>query len=134
VVGIGGPPQRQVVDSLAAYAPMWWPAGLGAALALALALLAARRRSLVLLCAGIGLAVLAGVWQASTILFSGLAGSGLGESAMGALFARELIAASIAGFTPWIGATAWTGATLFVVGLLGLVLRQRKRTVTAPAP
>ncbi len=133
VVSIGGPSQRQVVDKLAAYAPMWWLAGLGAVMALALAVLAARRRSAVLLCTGIGLAVLAGVWQASTVLFSGLAGPGLGESAMGALFARELIAASITGFAPWIGATAWTGAAVFVAGLMGLVLRRRKRAVTASA-
>lgn len=132
VVGIGGPSQRQLVDSLAAYTPMWWPAGLGAVMALALAVLAARRRSVVLLCTGIGLALLAGLWQASSAFFGGLAAGGLGESAMGALFARELVAGSIAGFAPWIGATAWTGAALFVMGILGLVLRRRKRAATAP--
>ena len=133
VVAIGGPSQRQVVDRLAAFAPMWWPAALGAVMALALAVLAARRRSAVLLCTGIGLAVLAGVWQASTVLFSGLAGAGLGESAMGALFARELIEASAAGFAPWIGATAVAGGVLFLMGLLGLVLLGRRKPRTAPA-
>jgi hypothetical protein len=133
VVAIGGPSQRQAVDRLTAYAPMWWPAGLGAVMALALAVLAARRRSVVLLCTGIGLAVLAGVLQAGTVLFAGVAGAGLGDSAMGALFARELIAASVAGFAPWIGTTAMCGGALFLAGVLGLALRRRKEPDPAPA-
>ncbi|WP_162943796.1 hypothetical protein [Arthrobacter celericrescens] len=126
VVSLGGPSQRQAVDRVAAYAPMWWPAGIGAAMALALAVLTARRRSAVLVCAGIGLAVLAGVWQASAVLFGGLASAGLGESAMGSLFARELIASSIAGFAPWVAATALGGGAVFLAGVVGLVLRRRR--------
>lgn len=133
VVGIGGPSQRQVVDRLAAYTPLWWPAGLGAVMTLALAVLAARRRSVVLVCTGLGLAVLAGVWQASAVLFSGLASAGLGESAMGALFARELIAASVAGFAPWVAATALTGGALFFAGVLGLILRRRRNAAVRAA-
>jgi hypothetical protein len=80
----------------------------------------------VLVCTGIGLAVLAGVWQASAVLFSGLASAGLGESAMGALFARELIASSITGFAPWVAATAMGGGALFLAGILGMFLRRRR--------
>jgi len=133
VVGIGGPSQRQVVDRVAAYAPMWWPAGIGAVMALALAILAARRRSVVLVCAGIGLAILAGVWQASAVLFSGLASAGLGESAMGSLFARELIASSISGFAPWVLATALSGGALFLAGIAGLALRHKRGVAAAAA-
>lgn len=134
VVDIGGPSQRQVADRLGAFAPLWWPATLGAGLALGLALLAARRRSLVLLCTGIGLAILAGLWQASSVLAGGVADAGLGESAMGALFARELVAASLAGFAPWIAATAVAGGSMFLVGVLGMVLRRRNRRAATPAP
>ncbi|WP_115790441.1 hypothetical protein [Arthrobacter silvisoli] len=131
VVGIGGPSQRQVVDRVSTYAPMWWPAGIGAAMALALAVLAARRRSAVLVCAGIGLAVLAGIWQASAVLFGGVASAGLGESAMGSLFARELIASSIDGFAPWVTTTALSGGALFLAGILGLVVRRRRNAPAA---
>ena len=131
VVGIGGPSQRQVVDRVAAYAPMWWPAAIGAAMALALAILAARRRSVVLVCTGIGLAILAGIWQASAALIGGVASAGLGESAMGSLFARELIASSSDGFAPWVAATAVSGGALFLVGVVGLVLRRKRGAVAA---
>ncbi|GAB2725839.1 hypothetical protein ACX801_21825 [Arthrobacter bambusae] len=117
LINIGGPAQRQQVDAIAAYAPMWWIAGLGAVLLFALGLLFAKRRGVVLLFAGLGLAAVAALWQMATTVLKGAGDAGLGGTGTGGLFARELLAASVDNFTGWI-TNAWIAAG--VLALLGL--------------
>lgn len=127
LINIGGPAQRQQVDRIAAYAPMWWIPALGAVLLFALALLAARRRGAVVLITGPGLAALAGVWQAAATVLKGAGDAGLGGTATGGLFVRELVAASVDNFTGWI-TIAWIAAgVLALVGLLVVILAPKAK-------
>ncbi|MFH5878223.1 hypothetical protein [Arthrobacter sp. NA-172] len=127
LINIGSPAQRQQVEAVAAYAPMWWIAALGAVLLLALALLAARRRSVVVLFAGLGLAALAGLWQAGSTVLRGVGDAGLGGTTTGGVFVRELVAASADNFSGWIVDAAIAGGVLAVVGLLMLILSPKAR-------
>lgn len=127
VINIGGPAQRQQVDAIAAYAPMWWIPGLGAVLLFALGLLAAKRRGVVLLFAGLGLAAVAALWQVATTVLKGAGDAGLGGTATGGLFARELVAASVDNFTGWI-TNAWIAAgVLVLLGLLVVIFSRKTR-------
>ncbi|WP_028264961.1 hypothetical protein [Arthrobacter sp. MA-N2] len=127
LINIGGPAQRQQVDSVAAYAPMWWIPALGAILLLGLALMAARRRGAIFLFTGLGLAALAGLWQAAATVLKGAGDAGLGGTATGALFARELVAASVDNFTGWITVAAVAGGVLALLGLIMLILAPKAR-------
>ena len=48
LVSLGQPSHRQLVERVAAFAPLWWVAALGAVVSALLALVASRRRSLVM--------------------------------------------------------------------------------------
>lgn len=127
LVNIGGPAQRQQVDAIAAYAPMWWIPGLGAVLLFVLGLLAAKRRGVLLLFTGLGLAAVAALWQVATTVLKGAGDAGLGGTATGGLFARELVAASVDNFTGWI-TIAWIAAAVFaLLGLLGAIFPRKAR-------
>ncbi|MDQ0031755.1 hypothetical protein J2S89_003611 [Arthrobacter bambusae] len=127
LINIGGPAQRQQVDAISAYAPMWWIPALGAMLLFALGLLAAKRKGPLLLFTGLGLAAVAAVWQAATTVLKGAGDAGLGGTATGGLFARELVAASVDNFNGWI-TVAWIAAgVLAVLGLLGVIFSRRTR-------
>ncbi|OFI39954.1 hypothetical protein BIU82_02640 [Arthrobacter sp. SW1] len=132
VVGVGGLAQRQMVDRIAAYAPLWLPAAIGAAMSLALALLAARRRSLVLLWTGLGLFGLAGLVKAGATLFGGFVGTRLSDSTMASLFVHDLTDVSVASLAAWTDPLAFLGAVMFLAGVPGLILWQRRRARRAP--
>lgn len=125
LINIGGPAQRQQVDAIAAYAPMWWIPGLGAVLLFALGLLAAKRRGVVFLFAGLGLAAVAALWQVGATVLKGAGDMGLGGTATGGLFARQLVAAAADHFAGWI-TVAWIAAgVLVLLGLLGVIFARR---------
>ncbi|MGM7777728.1 hypothetical protein ACSVHC_17160 [Arthrobacter sp. KNU-44] len=127
LINVGGPAQRQQVDAIAAYAPMWWIPGLGAVLLFALGLLSAKRRGVLLLFTGLGLAAVAALWQVATTVLKGAGDAGLGGTATGGLFARELVAASVDNFTGWI-TIAWIAAGVFaLLGLLGAIFSRKAR-------
>ncbi|UKA61730.1 hypothetical protein [Arthrobacter sp. FW306-04-A] len=126
-ISIGGPGQRQQVDTISAYAPMWWIPALGAILLLALALLAARRRGAVVLFAGLGLAALAGLWQVAATVLKSVGDAGLGGTATGGQFAQELVTASVDNFTGWIVVAGIAGGVLSLLGLLVVILAPKAR-------
>lgn len=127
LINIGGPAQRQQVDAIAAFAPMWWIPGLGAVLLFALGLLAAKRRGVVLLFAGLGLAAVAALWQVAATVLKGAGDAGLGGTATGGLFARELLAVAVDNFTGWIVVAGIAGGVLSLLGLLVVILSPKVR-------
>ena len=126
-INIGGPTQRQQVDSVAAYAPLWWVSALGAVLLFALALLLARRRGAVVLFTGLGLAAVAGLWGALSTIAKGAGDVGFGGTAAGALFVKQLVAAAVSDFSSWIVTAAVAGGVLAVLGVLILILAPKER-------
>lgn len=118
LIDIGQPNQRQLVDQVSAYAPMGYPLAAGSAIALLLALIAARRRWTVLVGTGLGALVLAAVWK----LGSDAAGLAVGGTASGNevadIFKSEFVAASSERFGQWIVGTLIAGAVLVVAGVI----------------
>lgn len=118
LIAIGQPSHRQLVDQVWAYAPMGYALAAGLAIALLLALLAARRRWTVLVGTGAGAVVLAAVWK----LGSDAAGLAVGGTASGNevadIFKSEFVAASSDRFGQWIVATLIAGAVLIVAGVI----------------
>jgi hypothetical protein len=118
LIDIGQPSQRQLVDQVSAYAPMGYALAAGSAIALLLALIAARRRWTVLVGTGLGALVLAAVWK----LGSDAAGLAVGGTASGNevadIFKSEFVAASSERFGQWIVATVIAGAILIVAGVI----------------
>ncbi|MDV8146639.1 hypothetical protein [Arthrobacter sp. B10-11] len=118
LIDIGQPSQRQLVDQVSAYAPMGYALAAGSAIALLLALIAARRRWTVLVGTGLGALVLAAVWK----LGSDAAGLAVGGTASGNevadIFKSEFVAASSERFGQWIVATLVAGAVLIVAGVI----------------
>jgi hypothetical protein len=124
-IGIGQSNQRQLIERVAAYAPMGSAVAVGSAIAFILAFVAARRKWTVLVGAGIGALVLAGVWKlgadaAGRAVLGTTSGNGVAE-----VFKREFVGASTAGFGQWMVLALVAGAVLLVAGI---VLR-----VVAPA-
>jgi hypothetical protein len=118
LIAIGQPSHRQLVDQVSAYAPMGYALAAGSAIALLLALLAARRRWTALVGTGAGAVVLAAVWK----LGSDAAGLAVGGTASGNevadIFKSEFVAASSDRFGQWIVATLIAGAVLIVAGVI----------------
>jgi hypothetical protein len=117
-IDIGQPSHRQLVDQVAAYAPLGYALAAGSAIALLLALIAARRRWIVLVGTGAGALVLAAAWK----LGSDAAGLAVGGTASGNevadIFKSEFVAASSERFGQWILAALIAGAVLIVAGVL----------------
>jgi len=117
-IDIGQPSHRQLVDQVAAYAPMGYALAAGSAIALLLALIAARRRWIVLVGTGAGALVLAAAWK----LGSDAAGLAVGGTASGNevadIFKSEFVAASSERFGQWILVALIAGAVLIVAGVI----------------
>lgn len=130
LVNVGHPSQRQLIERVAAYAPLGYSLALGAGTAFILALVAARRRWAVLSGIGIAALLLAGLWTAG----SQAAGEAVLASASGNeladAFRNEFVAAASAGFGTWILACALTGGVLAVTGLVVRIASSGRRGST----
>ncbi|WP_427129986.1 hypothetical protein [Pseudarthrobacter sp. S9] len=127
LIHIGQSNQRQLIERVAAYAPMGYAVALGAGIAFALAFVAARRRWAVLAGTGAGALVLAGVWKlASDAAGGAVAGTSSGNE-VAETFKSEFVSASAASFGQWILAAAVAGAALLVAGLVVRVAGGRRR-------
>jgi hypothetical protein len=128
-IGIGQSNQRQLIERVSAYAPMGSAVAVGSAIAFILAFVAARRKWTVLVGTGIGALVLAAVWKFGADAAGRLVlGTGSGND-VAAIFKREFVAASTAGFGQWIVVALVAGAVLLVAGILFRVVGARR-----PAP
>ncbi|MFC9350876.1 hypothetical protein [Arthrobacter sp. NPDC057013] len=118
LVNIGQKGQRQLIERVSAYAPLGYSLAVGAGVAFLLALVAVRRRWIVLAGIGVGALALSGLWTlASRWAADAVLGAASGNE-MADLFKREFVTASAAGFASWTLAAAITGAALVAAGLL----------------
>ncbi|MFJ6535242.1 hypothetical protein ACIQH5_03350 [Paenarthrobacter sp. NPDC091711] len=131
LVSLGEPSHRQLVERVAAFAPLWWVAALGALISLLLALVAARRRSLVLVLLGLGGLALAALWTAGADLAGGVVGNLSSANGVAELFKQEFLTAAKTGFGEWILIAAVASGAVFVAGVIGSVVSGRRGSRSA---
>ncbi len=125
-INIGQANQRQLIERIAAYAPMGAAVAVGSAIAFILAFVAARRKWTVLAGTGLGALALAGLWKLGSAMAAGMVQGSGGGTEVAEIFKREFVAASTAAFGQWIMAALLAGAVLVVSGLSVRVLGGRR--------
>jgi hypothetical protein len=128
---VGSPAQRQQLERVAAYAPLAWVLGAGAVVALALSLVAARRRSAVAVWTGLGLMVVAGLWQLGNGPASSFVLAQTGSNQIAELFTQAFLHSARADFERWILITVLGGAGLALAGLAGFAGTLQRRRAAA---
>jgi hypothetical protein len=126
LISVGRPEQKEWTERLGSYAPAGYLLAGGAAVALLLALVAARRRWTVLAGAGIGALVLAAAWTLGSQLASSVVLATDSGNEVANMFRDGFVAAATRDFQGWTLSTAITGAALLLVGVVaGLISRRR---------
>jgi len=118
LLNVGESGQRQLVERLSAYAPLGYSLAIGAAIAFALALVAARRRSSVIFGAGFGALVLAGLWTLGLQLAKDAALAAASGDGVADMFRDEFVAAASVNFQSWTAGTLMTGGVLLAAGVV----------------
>ncbi|WP_458781507.1 hypothetical protein [Arthrobacter sp. D3-16] len=128
LISVGQAEQKEWTERLRTYAPAGYLLAGGSAVALLLALVAARRRWTVLVGAGIGALLLAAVWTLGAQAGSAAVLATDSGNEVANMFRNEFVAASSANFQTWTWATAITGGALVLAGVVaGLIPRRRAR-------
>jgi hypothetical protein len=128
LIDVGQPEQKEWTERLTVYAPAGYLMAAGAAVALLLAVVAARRRWTVLVGAGLGALVLAAAWTAGSQLGSAAVLAADTGNEVANMFRDGFVAAAAADFQGWTLASAITGGMLLLVGVVaGLIPRKRAR-------
>ena len=127
LINVGQADQRQLIERVSAYAPLGYPLAIGAGIAFALALVAARRRWAVLVGVGFGALVLAAVWTlgskgAREAVLVTESGNGIAD-----MFKDAFVAAASASFGSWVNSTLVAGGVLLVAGLVTRVASRGQR-------
>jgi len=127
LINVGQPDQRQWIERLSAYAPLAYSLAIGAGIALALALVLARRRWTVFFSAGVGALVLAALWTFGSQWARGaIVGTASGNE-VADRFKDAFVAAASSSFQSWISGTAVAGGVLLAAGLvIGIASRGRR--------
>ena len=126
LINVGQPAQRAWAERLATYAPMGYFVAIGSGIAFLLALVAARRRWIVLLAAGLGGLALAGLWALGLQLGSARAVATDTGSAVSNMFRDDFVGAAAADCQVWVAATAVTGGVLAAMGIVTLFASRRR--------
>jgi hypothetical protein len=128
---VGTPEQRQRLEQVSAYSPLAWILLLGAAIALGLSLVAARRRSVVVLWVGFGLLGIAGLWHLGVAATADFAINQASGNPVAELFKQEFLASAQADFSGWIMMTLIVAAALVVAGMTGAAVGSARRRASA---
>lgn len=128
LINVGQPEHKEWTERLRTYAPAGYLLAAGSAIALLLALVAARRRWAVLTGAGVGALLLAALWALGSQSASAAVSATDTGNEVANMFRNEFVAASAADFQAWILASAGIGAVLLVLGIVaGMVAGKRRR-------
>jgi hypothetical protein len=130
LISIGQPNQRQLVERVSAYAPMGYILAIAAGTALALALIAARRRWAVVFAAGVAALSLAALWTAGSQLAAGAVLGAASGNDVADMFKNEFAAAASGNFRTWIAAAAVTGGGLVVAAVVIRIASRGRRRAT----
>ncbi|MCW3765802.1 hypothetical protein ACKLTP_09890 [Paenarthrobacter ureafaciens] len=131
VVTLGQPAQRQVIERVSAFAPLWWVAAVGAVLSALLVLAAARRRAVVLTFLGLGGLTLAAVWTTTADIAVSAAQDLSSGNSVAELFKEEFLASARSGFGEWIAASIWASGGMLALGVIAWLLTGRGRSRSA---
>jgi hypothetical protein len=127
LISFGQSDQRQLIERLSAYAPLGYPLAVGAGIAFALALVAARRRWSVLVSVGFGALVLAALWTlASQAVRNAALGTASGNG-VADMFKDAFVGAASASFGSWVMGTLIVGGVLLVAGIVTRVASPGQR-------
>jgi hypothetical protein len=127
LINVGQPDQLQWIERLSAYAPLGYSLAIGAGVAFALALVAARRRWTVIFSAGAGALLLAAVWTVGSVQARDAVVGAASGNEVADMFKDEFVAAAFTGFQSWIPGTAVAGGVLLAAGLVtGIASRGRR--------
>lgn len=128
LISVGQPEHKEWTERLSTYAPAGYLLAGGSAVALLLALVAARRRWTVLVGAGAGALLLAALWAFGAQLGSAAVLAADSGNEVANMFRNEFVAASSAHFRTWTLAAAITGGALLLAGIVaGLIPGRRAR-------
>ncbi|WP_104042445.1 hypothetical protein [Arthrobacter sp. ZGTC412] len=128
LISVGQPEHKEWTERLSTYAPAGYLLAGGSAVALLLALVAARRRWTVLVGAGAGALLLAALWAFGAQLGSAAVLTADSGNEVANMFRNEFVAASSAHFQTWTLAAAITGGALLLAGIVaGLIAGRRAR-------
>lgn len=130
LINVGQANQRQLIEQAAAYAPMGYSLAIGAGIAFVLALVAARRRWVVIFSAGAAALLLAGLWSAGAQLAGDSVLAAASGSEIADMFKNEFVAAAAADFRTWTLAAAIAGGALAVAGLVVRIASPGRRGST----
>jgi len=133
LITLGQPSHRQLVERVAAFAPLWWVAALGALISLLLALVASRKRPLVLVFFGLGGLALAALWTAGANLAGGAVGNLSSANGVAELFKEEFLTAAKSSFGQWTLIAAVAAGAVFVVGVVASLVSGRRGSRSAPS-
>jgi hypothetical protein len=126
LINVGQPEQKEWTERLSTYAPAGYLLAGVSMVALLLALVAARRRWMVLVGAGLGALVLTAVWTVGWQLGSAAVLARDSGSEVANMFRDAFVPAATVDFEGWILAAAITGGVLLIVGVVaGFIPRKR---------
>ncbi|HJW01599.1 MAG TPA: hypothetical protein VJ617_21105 [Arthrobacter sp.] len=130
LINVGQPDQRQWIEGVSAYAPLGYPLVIGAGIALALALVSARRRWTVIFSAGVGALLLATAWTfGSQLARDAVVGTASGNE-VADMFKDQFVVAASNSFQSWISGTLVAGGVLIAAGLVTGIASRRRRSPT----
>ncbi|TAP45482.1 hypothetical protein [Arthrobacter sp. S39] len=127
LINVGQPEHRQWIERVSAYAPLGYSLAIGAGIALALALVAARRRWTVVFSAGVGALLLAALWTYGSQLARDAVVATASGNEVADMFKDAFAAAASGSFQSWTAAAAVAGGVLLAAGLvIGIASRGRR--------
>ncbi|WP_458111523.1 hypothetical protein M1D88_14515 [Arthrobacter sp. R1-13] len=126
LINIGQSGHRELIANLSAYAPMGYAMAVGSGIAFVLALVAARRRWVIFLVAGVGGLFMAALWKLGSDLASAAVSAMPSGNSVAEVFQQELVNASAASFGQWITTSFWTGGFLLLAGIVLAIFPGRR--------